>query len=199
MFLSLIRGKQDIRPTRKTAQGTAVTDSYLCAEVVSIPVTETWTKWHVDNYYMCNVFPCFSVAQCLGLFATHGLQHTRPLCPSPSHEICPSSQVRVHCLGDTIQPPHPLTLSFSSSLSLPRIRVFSSKSALLTKWPKYWSFSFSISPFNKYSGLIFRMDWLDLLAVQWTLGSLLQYHSSKASILWCSAFFMIYIYIYIYI
>ena len=64
MFLSLIRGKQDIRTTRKTAQGTAVTDSYLCAEVVSIPVPETWTKWHVDNYYMCNVFPCFSVAQC---------------------------------------------------------------------------------------------------------------------------------------
>ena len=73
----------------------------------------------------------------------------------------------------------------------PSIRVFSSASVLCIRWPKYWSFSFSISPSNEYSGLIpFRMDWLDLLAVQGTLKSLLQYHSSKASILWCSAFFM---------
>ena len=71
------------------------------------------------------------------------------------------------------------------------IRVFSSESVLHIRWPKYWSFSFSISPFNEYSRLIsFRMDWLDLLAVQGTLKSLLQHHSSKASILWCSAFFM---------
>ena len=74
----------------------------------------------------------------------------------------------------------------------PSIRVFSSESALCIRWPKYWSFSFSISPCNEYSELIsFRMDWLNLLAVQWTLKSLLQYHSSKASILWCSAFFMV--------
>ena len=74
----------------------------------------------------------------------------------------------------------------------PSIRVFSNKSVLHIRRPKYWSFSFSISPSNKYSGLIsFRMDWLDLLAVQGTLKSLLQHHSSKASILWCSAFFMI--------
>ena len=72
----------------------------------------------------------------------------------------------------------------------PRIRVFSSESALCIKWPKYWSFS--ISPSNEYSGLIsFRIEWLDLLAVQGTLKSLLQHHSSKASILQCSAFFMI--------
>ena len=71
----------------------------------------------------------------------------------------------------------------------PRIRVFSNESAPHIRWPKYWSFSFSISPFNEYSGLIsFRMDWLYLLAVQGTLKSLLQHHSSKASILWCSAF-----------
>ena len=70
----------------------------------------------------------------------------------------------------------------------PGIRVFSSESALHIRWPNYWSFSFNISPFNKHSGLIsFRMDWLDLLAVQGTLKSLLQHHSSKASILWCSA------------
>ena len=74
----------------------------------------------------------------------------------------------------------------------PSIRVFTSESALHIRWPKYWSFSFSISPSNEYSGLIsFRMDWLDLLAVQRTLKSLLQHHSSKASILWCSAFFMV--------
>ena len=74
----------------------------------------------------------------------------------------------------------------------PSIRIFSSKSVLRIRWPKYWSFSFSISPSNEYSGLIsFRMDWLDLLAVQGTLKSLLQYHSSKALILHCSAFFMV--------
>ena len=72
----------------------------------------------------------------------------------------------------------------------PNIRVFSNESVLHIRWPKYWSFSFSISPSNEYSGLIsFRMDWLDILAVQGTLKSLLQHHSSKASILRCSAFF----------
>ena len=75
---------------------------------------------------------------------------------------------------------------------LPSIRVFSNESTLLIRWPKYWSFSFSISPSNEYSGLIsFRMDWLDLLAVQGTLKSLLQHHSSKASILQCSALFIV--------
>ena len=74
----------------------------------------------------------------------------------------------------------------------PSIRVFSNQSALHIRWPKYWSFSFSISPSNEYPGLIsFRMDWLDLLAVQGTLENLLQHHSSKASILQCSAFFIV--------
>ena len=74
----------------------------------------------------------------------------------------------------------------------PKIKIFSNESALRIRWPKYWSFSFSISPFNEHQGLIsFRMDWLDLLAVQGTLKSLLQNHSSKASIPWCSAFFMV--------
>ena len=74
----------------------------------------------------------------------------------------------------------------------PSIRVFSNESALHIRWPKYWSFSFSISSFNEYSGLIsFRMDWLDLFAVQGILKSLFQHHSSKASILWCSAFFIV--------
>ena len=83
----------------------------------------------------------------------------------------------------------PLLLSPSI---FPSIRVFSSESILCIRWPKYWSFSFSISPSNEYSGLIsFRMDWLDLLAVQGTLKSLLQHHSSKASVLHCSDFFMV--------
>ena len=84
---------------------------------------------------------------------------------------------------------HPLFLSPSI---FPSIRVFSNESALHIKWPKYWSFSFSISPSNEHPGLIsFRMDWLDLLAVQETLKSRLQHYSSKASILWCSAFFIV--------
>ena len=74
----------------------------------------------------------------------------------------------------------------------PSIRVFSSESALFIKWPKYWSFSFSISPSNEYSGLIaFRIDWFDLRVVQGTLKSLVQHRSSKASILWCSVYFMV--------
>ena len=75
---------------------------------------------------------------------------------------------------------------------IPSIRVFSNESVLRIRWPKYWSFSFCISPSNEYSGLIsFRIDWLDLFAVQGILKSLLQHHSSKASILWCSAFFIV--------
>ena len=84
---------------------------------------------------------------------------------------------------------HPLLLPPSIT---PSIRAFSDESVLHIRWPKYWSFSYSISPFNEYSALIsFRMDWLDLLAVQGTLKSLLQHHSSKASIFQCSAFFKV--------
>ena len=84
---------------------------------------------------------------------------------------------------------HPLFLLPSI---FPSIRVFSNESALCMRWPKYWSFSFNISPSNEHPGLIsFRMDWLHLLAVQGTLKSLPQHHSSKASVLWCSAFFMV--------
>ena len=93
---------------------------------------------------------------------------------------------------ESVMPSNHLILCHS--LLLPSIfpRVFSNESALHIRWPKYWSFSFNISPPNKYSGLIsFRMDWLDLLATQGTLKSLLQHHSSKASILRCSAFFIV--------
>ena len=91
-----------------------------------------------------------------------------------------------------MQPSHPLSSPSPPTFIFPSIRVFSNESALHIMWPKYWSFSFSICPSNEYSGLIsFWMDWLDLLAVQGTLNSLLQHHSSKASVPWHSAFFIV--------
>ena len=120
---------------------------------------------------------------------SHGLQCTRPPCssptPGPYSNSCPSSW---WC--------HPTISSCHSLLLLPSIfpsiRVFSNELALHIRWPKYWSFSFKISPSNEHPGLIsFRMDWLDLLAVQGTLKSLLQYHSLKASILLRLAFFIV--------
>ena len=93
---------------------------------------------------------------------------------------------------DAIQPSHPLLSLFLLLLIFVSIRVFSNESVFHIRWSKYWTFSFSISPSNEYSGLIsFRMDWLDLLVVQGTLKSLFQHHNSKASILWRSAFFMV--------
>ena len=96
---------------------------------------------------------------------------------------------------ESVMPPNQLILCRPLLLLpsiFPSIRVFSNESVLCIRWPQYWSFSFSISPSSEYSGLIsFRMNWLDLLAVQGTLKSLLQHHSSKASILWCSTFFLV--------
>ena len=118
----------------------------------------------------------------------HRLQHARLPCPSPAPRVCSNScPLSQWC--------HP-TISSSVVLFLhsifASIRVFSNESVLSIKWPKCWSFSFNISPSNEYSGLIsFRVDWLDLLAVHGTLKSLLQHHSLKASILWCSAFFIV--------
>ena len=109
------------------------------------------------------------------------------------HQLPEFTQTHVHQGSDAIQPSHPLLspLLLPSSI-FPSIRVFPSESVLCIRWPKYWSFSFSISPFNEYSGLIsFRVDWLDILAVQGTLKSFFQHHNSKASILWCSAFFIV--------
>ena len=102
------------------------------------------------------------------------------------------TQTHVHQVHDAIQPSHPHSSPLLLPPILPNIRVFSNESALRMRWPKYWSFSFSISPSKEIPGLIsFKMDWLDLLAVQGTLKSLLQHHSSKASILRCSAFFTV--------
>ena len=119
----------------------------------------------------------------------HESQHARPPCPSPSlslpkpmsiESLMPSSHL-ILCCPLLLLPPIP-----------PSIRVFSNESTLRMRWPKYWNFSFNISPSNEHPGLIsFRMDWLDLLAVQGTLKSPLQHHSSKASILQHSAFFIV--------
>ena len=123
-------------------------------------------------------------------FWPHGRQHARPPCTSPTPgayaNSCPMSQWCHPTISSSVVP-------FVYCLqSFPCIRVSSTESVLCIRWPKYWSFSFSISPSSEYSGLIsFRINWFDLLAVQGTLKSLLQHHSSKASILQCSAFFMV--------
>ena len=126
------------------------------------------------------------------LFTTPS-QHAMPPCPSPTPEIysnsCPLSRWCHPTISSSVIP-------FSHLQSFPASGSFQ-MSALCIRWPKYWSFSFNISPSNEYSGLIsFRMDWLDLLAVQGTLKSLLQHHSSKASILQCSAFFIVQLHIH---
>ena len=132
----------------------------------------------------------FSLSVVSNSLRPHELQHARPPCSSPTPGAYPNScPLSRWC--------HPNHLTLCRSLLLlpsifPSIRVLSNESALRISWPKYWSFSFNISPSNEHPGLIsFRMDWLDLLAVQWTLKSLLQHHSSKASILQHSAFFIV--------
>ena len=119
----------------------------------------------------------------------HGLQHTAfPV----HHQILDLAQIHVHRVGDAIQPSHPLSSPPLLPSIFPSIRVFSKESVLRIRWLKYWSVSFSISPSNEYSELIsFRIDWFDLIAVQGTLKSLLQHHSSKTSILQHSAFFIV--------
>ena len=118
-----------------------------------------------------------------------GLQHNRPPCPSPTPRVYPHSRpLSQWChpvISSSVVPFSSCPQSFPASF-------VSNESALRIRWPKYWSFSFNISPSNEHPGPIsFRMDWLDFLAVQGTLKSLLQHHSSKASILQCSAFFIV--------
>ena len=108
------------------------------------------------------------------------------------HQLPEYTQTHVHRVSDAIQPSHPGSSPLLLPPIPPSIRVFSNESTLCMRWPKYWSFSFSIIASKEIPGLIsFRMDWLDLLAVQGTLKSLLQHHSSKASILQCLAFFTV--------
>ena len=108
------------------------------------------------------------------------------------HQLPEFTQTHVHWVSDAIQLSHSLSFPPPPTFNLSQIRVFLNESVLHIRWPKHWSFSFSISPSNKYSGLIsFRIDCFDLLAVQGTLKSLLQHHSSKPSTLWHSAFFVV--------
>ena len=110
----------------------------------------------------------------------------------PDHQLPEFTQTHVHRVGDAIQPSHPLSAPSPPAPNPSSIRVFSNESTLRMRWPRYWSFSFSIIPSKEIPGLIsFRMDWLDLLAVQGTLKNLLQHYTSKASILWRSAFFTV--------
>ena len=145
------------------------------------------------NLNKCNPFDCFqfsSVAQSCPTLCD-------PMnCSTPGlpvhHQLPEFTQTHVHQVSDAIQPSHPLSSPSPPAPIPPSIRVFSNKSTLRMRWPKYWSLSFSISPSKEHPGLMsFRMDWLDLLAVQGTLKSLLQHHSSKASILRRSAFFTV--------
>ena len=119
----------------------------------------------------------------------HEPQHAKPLCPTPTPRVSKTMSTVLVMPSNRLILCRPLLLQPSI---FPSIRVFSNESALCIRWPKHGSFSFSISPSSEPSGLIsFRMDWLDLLAVQGTLKSLFQHHSSKASILWCSVSFTV--------
>ena len=119
----------------------------------------------------------------------HGLQHARPPCRSPTPSLLKLISIESVMPSNSLIRCHPLLLPPSI---FPSVRVFSNESTLRIRWPEYWSFSFSISPSNEHPGLVsFRMDWLDLLAVQGTLKSLLQHHSSKPSILQHSASFTV--------
>ena len=147
---------------------------------------------HLKGLFICRLPQFSSVCQSCPVLCD-------PMdCSTPGflvhHQLPELAQTHVHWVSDAIQPSHPLLSPLLLPSIFPSIRVFSSKSILRIRWSKYWSFSFSISPSSEYSGLIsFRMDWLDFLAVQGTLKSLLQHHNSKASILWCSAFFMVHL------
>ena len=161
-----------------------ITKSWGCLQLTHSICTEVETAIR----FLCHLHLKFSHSIMSDSLWPHGLQHARlPFTNSQgllklmSIELVMPSYNLILC--------RPLLLLPSI---FPSIRVFSSESALCIRWPKYWSFSISISPSNEYSGLIsFRMDWLDLFAVQGTFKSLLQHHSSKASILWCLAFFMV--------
>ena len=144
-------------------------------------------RWEIHR---CVHFSSVQLLNCVWLFVTPwtaacqaslSITNSRSLCKLMSIESVMPSNYPILCHLPLL----PLSI-------FPNIRIFSNESVLLIKWPKYWGFSFSISPSNEYSGLVsFRLDWLDLLAVQGTVKSLLQHHSSKVSILWHSVFFIV--------
>ena len=144
--------------------------------------TAFWHLWFLMIQFSSVTQSCTTVCDPMNC-STPGLQ--------VHHQLPEFTQTHVHRVGDAIQPSQPLASLSSLPLIPPGIRVFSSESTLRMRWPKYWSFSFSISPSKEHPGPIsFRMDWLDLFAFKGTLKSLFQHHSSKASILRHSAFFI---------
>ena len=133
---------------------------------------------------------CCSVTQSCPILCDP-MDCSTPGLPVP-HHLLEFAQHHVHCIGDAVQPSHPLTPSSPSAIIFPSIKDFSNESSVLIRQPEYWSFSFSNSPSNVYSGLIsLKIDWFDLLLVQVTFRILLQHHSSEAAILWHCAFFMV--------
>ena len=161
---------------------------FMIVYVLDFPFIFLYLHWPVSFMRIRTQFS--SVAQSC-LTVCDPMNHSTP--GLPVHRRLPEfTQTHVHRVSDAIQPSHSV-VPFSSCPQIPpSIRVFSNESTLHMRWPKYWSFSFSVSPSNEHPGPIsFRMDWLDLLVVQGTLKSLLQHHSSKASILPCSAFFTV--------
>ena len=155
-------------------------------ETTSVTIIETHSRVTAQ---FSGCFSQFSWSVVSNSLRLHGLQHARLPCPSPTpgacSNSCPLSQWYHPIVSSSVVP-------FSSHPQFPSIRVFSNESVLRSQWPEYWSFNFSINSSNEYSGLIsFRMDWLDLPAVQGTLKSLLQHHSSKASTSWHLALFIV--------
>ena len=139
----------------------------------------------------CDVFPSVQFSHSVVSNSLWPYELSTPGFPV-HHQLLEFTQTHVHRVSDAIQPSHPRSSPSPPVPNPSQDQVFSSESTLHMRWPEYWSFSFIIIPSKEIPGLIsFRMDWLDLLAVQGTLKSLLQYHSSKESILWCSAFFTV--------
>ena len=147
-------------------------------------VTKILSIYSSQGQFICPKIHFSSVAQSCPTLC----DPTRPPCPSPTSRVHSNSRPLSRWCHPAISSS---VVPFSSCPQSLPASVFSNESTLRIRWPKYWSFSFSIIPSKEHPGMIFRMDWLDLLVVQGTLKSILQHHSSKASILWCSAFFTV--------
>ena len=146
----------------------------------TMPTTVGWIPYQ---------FSCSVVSYCLW-----PIDYSMPGLPV-HHQLPEFTQTHVHWVGHAIQASQPLSSPPPPTFNLSSMRVFSNESVLCIRWPKHWSFNFNISPSNYYSGLVsFRMDLMDLFALQGTPKSLLQHNSSKASVLWHSAFFIIQLY-----
>ena len=165
--------------------------SYTISSHYLLIINETWKRYQNVTTVIMMYVNSILLTNVLQFSSSNAMNCSMPGLPV-YHQLPEFTQTRVHWVSDAIQPSHPLSSPLTSHSIFPSVRGLSSESTLRMRWPKYWSFSFNISPSNEHPGLVsFRMDWLDLIAVQGTLQSLLQHHSSKASILWHSAFFTV--------